>query len=263
MKLLDYFAMPRYRAMWSDPVRKVRTLESFGSTEDDGGRDLFSASRRISDPELLHHIIRHAKEEMLHGELFRQRAAELRTESQAAGSIREDISDKSTSMLRARGDVEIDGHGFYDGGMFDSMGEVAYVAMVHVVEKRALATFNMHLACIDENDEKTMELFKRVAVDEKYHISYTGKILERWRKEGRGREVDEALKDAKRSGFFGSWKRLGLRSGAGFGKVLMYVFYWTLLMPVGFMASRGRKAATGWQAPRQSRAAKEAIGSQY
>ncbi|MFT7485565.1 MAG: rubrerythrin [Candidatus Paceibacteria bacterium] len=260
MKLLDYFAMPRYRAMWSDPVRRVRTLESFGMTEDDGGRDLLAAAKRVSDPELLHHIERHAKEEMMHGELFRRRAAELRAESQANGSIREDYSDKSSDMLRAR-DVEVDGHGFYDGSMLDSMGEVAYVAMVHVVEKRAANTFELHMKCIGD-DEKTRLLFERVAKDEKYHISYTGKILDKWRKEGRDREVQDAIKEAERSTFLGSWKRLGLRSGAGFGKVLLYVCYWTMIAPVGLLV-RGRKGPAGLQDPSGDDAARRNVASQY
>lgn len=262
MKLLDSFKMPRYRAMWADPVRKVRTLESFGSTEDDGGRDLLSAAKRVTDPELLHHIERHAKEEMLHGELFRARAAELRAESQTEGAVREDFSDMSTSMLRARGDVEVDGHGFYDGSLLDSLGEVSYVAMVHVVEKRALETFELHRRCIGDDDAETAALFERVAKDEKYHISYTGKILDRWRKEGREREVDQALKEAKRSTFLGAWKRLGLRSGAGFGKVMLFVFYWTILLPVGLF-SRGRKAPGGWQEPRGSKDPATGVASQY
>ena len=261
MNLLDHFRMPRYRAMWSDPVRKVRTLESFGSTEDDGGRDLLAASRRVTDPELLHHILRHAKEEMEHGELFRLRAAELRAESQASGAIREDFSDKGSSLLRARGDVEVDGHGFYDGGLFDSLGEVAYVAMVHVVEQRALDTFELHEACV-QDDPKTLALFKRLASDEKYHISYTGQILDRWRAEGREREVNAALKEARRSTFLGAWKRLGVRSGAGFGKALMWLFYWTLLLPMGLIA-RKRKPVQGWQATDPERPATQTITSQY
>ena len=261
MKLLDSFKMPRYRAMWADPVRKVRTLESFGATEDDGGRDLLAAAKRIRDPELLHHVLRHAKEEMHHGDLFRARAAELRAESQTGGAVREDDSDMSTSMLRARGDVEVDGHGFYDGSLLDSMGEVAYVAMVHVVEQRALDTFEIHQKCIGD-DPKTAALFEEVAKDEKYHISYTGRILEKWRKEGRQREVDKALKEARRSTFLGAWKRLGIRSGAGFGKVMMYAFYWTLLLPMGLL-SRGRKDPGGWQEPRTKADPAAGVASQY
>ncbi len=260
MKLFDYFAMPRYRAMWNDPVRKVRTLESFGMTEDDGGRDLLSAAKRVSDPELLHHIVRHGKEEMMHGELFRARAAELRASSQVEGGLREDFSDKSTDMLRAR-EVEVDGHGFYDGSLFDSMGEVAYVAMVHVVEQRAMATFELHMRCLTD-DPKTTELFKRLAVDEKYHISYTGKILERWRKEGREQEVAKALKEARRSTVLGGWKRLGVRSAGGFGRVLLYLMYWTAMLPIGLI-SKGRKMPAGWREPRGERDPAKNVASQY
>jgi len=260
MKIFEFFSMPRYRAMWNDPVRKVRTLESFGMTEDDGGRDLLSAAKRVTDPELLHHIVRHGKEEMMHGELFRARAAELRAESQLEGGIREDFSDKSTDVLRTR-EVEVDSHGFYDGSLFDSMGEVAYVAMVHVVERRAMATFDLHMRCLTD-DPQTTALFERLATDEKYHISYTGKILERWRNEGREQEVKTALKDARRSTFLGGWKRLGLRCAGGFGRVLLYVTYWTFMLPVG-LVSRGRKLPEGWQEPHGERRAKLNIANQY
>ena len=243
MNILDFINLPRYRRLWADPVRKVRTLESFGRTEDDGGRDLLAAGRVATDPELLEHLERHAREELLHGELFRRRAAELRAESQSAGATRESMPDKSFDMLRAR-NTKIDGHGFYDASMIDEIGEVAYVATVHVIEKRALDTFNLHRRAI-RDDEKTRELFNRVAQDEKYHIGYTGRILDRWRKEGRSREVDKAIKEAKRSRFFGAWKRLGVRCAAGIGRVVLYVFYYTLMAPFGLLR-RNKVPNGGW-----------------
>ncbi|MFT7679996.1 MAG: hypothetical protein ACI8QC_004002 [Planctomycetota bacterium] len=246
MKLLDIINHRRYRKLWDDPIRKVRTLESFGQTEDDGGRDLLAAGKRATDPEFVKHVERHAREELLHGELFRRRAAELRAESQVQGSVRESIGDKNMDMLRAR-DTDLDGHGFYDASMMDEMGEVAYVATVHVVEQRALETFEMHRKAI-RNDAKTQELFDRVAVDERYHISYTGKILERWRTEGREREVEKAIKEAKRSRFLGNWARLGVRSASGFGKVVLTIFYYTLLAPFGLL-SRGKQQPDGWAEP--------------
>ena len=261
MRLIDRINMPRYRAMWADPVRRVRTLESFGATEDDGGRDLLAAAKRATDPELLEHIVRHAEEELLHGELFRRRAAELRAESQNTGSLREDFSDKNMSILRARGEVELDGHGFYDGSMMDTLGEVAYVATVHVIEKRAAETFAIHMKLV-EDDPKTHALFVRAFNDEKYHVSYTGRILDRWRNEGREREVDAALREAKRSRFMGAWKRLGVRSGSGFGKVTLFVAYWTMFLPFALLG-RGRKQPAGWCEPRPSQGESAGVASQY
>ena len=36
----------RYRSVWADPARKLRTLESFAETEEDGGKDLAKAVKR-------------------------------------------------------------------------------------------------------------------------------------------------------------------------------------------------------------------------
>ena len=45
-------ATRRLLPVWTDPVRRYRTLLSFAETEEDGGRDLAAAARRISDPDL-------------------------------------------------------------------------------------------------------------------------------------------------------------------------------------------------------------------
>ena len=44
------------------------------------------------------------------------------------------------------------------------------------------------------------------------------------------------------SRFLGAWKRLGLRSGAGFSQMLLFVSYCTLLAPFGLLARFGKHA---------------------
>lgn len=51
-------------------------------------------------------------------------------------------------------------------------------------------------------------------------------------------EVRDALRAARRSPFMAAWKRTGLRSGAGFSRGVLYVFYWTLLLPFGLLSRR-------------------------
>ena len=41
------------------------------------------------------------------------------------------------------------------------------------------------------------------------------------------------------AGFLASWKQLGIRSGAGFSRAMLYVLYWTLLVPFGLIARLG------------------------
>ena len=74
MKLGNWLAYRKNRSVWTDPVRRFRTLQSFSETEEDGGKDLIAAARRISDPDLRSHIERHAEDEVRHASLFRNRA---------------------------------------------------------------------------------------------------------------------------------------------------------------------------------------------
>ncbi len=127
---------------------------------------------------------------------------------------------------------------------------------------RAAEIFSIHQK-LTKNDAETSALFARVYQDEKYHVSYTGKILDRWRAEGRKAEVDRAIRDAKRSRFFGAWKRFGARSATGTGKGLLFLSYWTLLLPFGLLC-RGRRMANGWHEPdARNRVASAGARSQF
>ncbi len=231
--------------VWFDPERRILTLESFANTEEDGGRDLVAAARRISDPELREHIERHAADETRHAALFRHRAAELRAEGTKTAA---DVPDKPYDLSHARPGLEVDSHGFFNAGLCDELGELEYVAMLHVAEQRAEALFDV-FSRQTKHDPKTQAVFQSILKDEKYHVAYTGKFLERWRNDGRDREVDKALKSARSSRFMGAWKRVGLRAASGFSKVLMLVVYWTVLLPFACIA-RAQPWPRGWHSRR-------------
>lgn len=247
MSLADLLARPRYRAAWADLSRKVRTLESFSQTEADGGRDIAAAALRVGDEEIRGHLLRHAEDEKRHAEMFRHRAADLRAEHGLAHDEDQD-SDKLYDLTRGRPDTELDAHGFYTVGLLDELGEVPYLAMLHVAEQRAEKLFDLHASLI-EDDPETQAVFLSILKDEKYHVAYTGRILDKWRKEGRERDVKRALRGARESRFIGAWKRLGLRSGGGLAKVLLIAMYWTVLAPFGLLGSR-RTQPSGWREAR-------------
>jgi hypothetical protein len=233
----------RYRSVWSDPRRKLLTLEGFARTEEDGGRDLLAAARRAEDAELRGHLERHARDELRHAALFRGRVAELEAASSRAG----EVPDKPYDIVRWRRGVEVDAHGFYTAGLFDELGEIPYVAMLHVAERHAADLLALHRD-LNEGDCATVALFDDILRDEKYHIAYTGTLLARWRARGRGREVEAGLAAARRSRLMGAWARVGTRSAAGLGRALLYAMYWTVLVPFALVARRAR-ARTGWQPP--------------
>lgn len=219
---------------WSDPLRTLRTLESFARTEEDGGRDLEVEARRALDPELRRHLRRHARDEQRHAALFRARAAELRART-AQPALDGGQPDGALDLSRGRRGAEVDAHGFFRAGLIDELGEVAYVAMLHVAETRAAQVFARHRRAV-AGDPALAATFDEILRDERYHVAYTGHFLERWRAEGRGREVEQGLRGARASRLLGAWKRLGVRSAAAFSQLVLLALYWTLLVPFALAA---------------------------
>ena len=251
----DLVLRARSRAVWADPARTLLTLESFARTEADGGRDIASAARRVGDPELRKHLERHAGDEMRHAEMFRRRAEELRAAGgapvAAASATGADVAgDQAYDLSRGRPAHEVDAHGFLSIGLLDELGEVPYVAMLHVAEERAAKLFRLH-ADLTRSDPTTNGIFESILRDEHYHVAWTRAMLDGWRAQGRQDEVKRALKDARSSRLWGAWKRLGVRAGANFGRLALVVMYFTILLPFGLLARTGRDKP-GWREPRKS-----------
>jgi rubrerythrin len=235
----------RSRAVWRDPVRTVLTLESFARTEADGGADIGSAAGKVADEELRGHLLRHTEDELRHARLFADRAAALRRSVVVPPELEHDAESDQYDLSRGRPATEVDAHGFFTAGLLDELGEVAYVAMLHEAEKRAAQLFAVH-ADLTAHDPETQAVFDEILRDEKYHVAYTRTILDKWVEQGRGREVDEARSGAKAGRALSAWKRLGVRSAAGFSHVVLRVLYFTLLAPFGLIGRRSR-GFDGWQ----------------
>jgi rubrerythrin len=232
------------RAAWNDPVRKLRTLESFARTEADGGRDLLAAAARVGDPELRRSLELHARDELRHAELFQRRADELRPLVAPLAAAPEG-SDRAYDLSRGRPKGEVDLHGFFSESLCDELGEVAYVAMLHVAERRAQALFERQRALVSD-DPELQAAFAEILQDEKFHVRYTASWLERWRKAGRSQEVSAGLRAARGSRLLGGWKRFGARSAASFGRNVLFLMYATVLVPFALGARRGRERK-GWR----------------
>src|SRR5438128_1362854 len=74
---MDRILRPVHRWIWGDAARRVRKLLLFSETEADGGRDLLRAAEVTPDPLLRRLYLAHAKDELHHADLFRQRGAAL------------------------------------------------------------------------------------------------------------------------------------------------------------------------------------------
>jgi len=250
----------RSRAVWRDPVRTVLTLESFARTEADGGRDIGSAAGKVADAELRGRLLRHTGDELRHARLFAERAAALREHVVVPPELEHAAGGDPYDLSRGRPSSEVNAHGFFTTGLIDELGEVAYVAMLHAAERKAARLFAVH-ADLTRHDPDTHAVFEEILRDEKYHVAYTRTILDKWREQGREREVQQALGAARAGRALSAWKRLGVRSAAGFSHVVLRVLYFTLLAPFGLAARRARRFG-GWQPAADERPPRERLSSQ-
>src|SRR5262252_7789286 len=85
---IDRMMKPVHRWVWADPSRRVRKLLAFAEVETDGGRDILRAAELTPDPLLRRLYLEHEIDELRHGDLFRQRGADLlRTRTAPAGAL--------------------------------------------------------------------------------------------------------------------------------------------------------------------------------
>ncbi len=159
---MDIFTFPlrfRSKTLWSDPAKKIQTLESFSQTEIDAGESILRALKYVNNPHLREHLKRHAKDELQHGELFRKRAQELRKHRPSIASI-SNKPDRLYNLSRGNVDAELNSHGFFTSDHFEKLGEIMYVAMLNIAEKKAEKSFSIHRDLI-RNDLKTYAIFEK------------------------------------------------------------------------------------------------------
>jgi len=246
MNISNFTLRFRSKTLWSDSARKIQTLESFSQTEIDAGESILRALKYVNNPHLREHLKRHAKDELRHGELFRKRAQELRKQRPSISSI-SNKPDKLYKLSSENVGAEFNLHGFFTSDHFEKRGEIMYVAMLNIAEKKAEKTFSIHRNLI-LNDSKTHEIFEMILKDERYHVSYTSKFLQQWRQEGRTKQVNEALSFAYGSRFLNTLTRVSSRFGEHIGHAILYIIYFTIVIPFAFL-SKLSCSSNGWNSP--------------
>lgn len=198
-------------------------LAEFAETEAFGARDLSRAAEQASDPWLRRQLLMHAQDEVRH--------AALLGEGQAAPSPAQGLG---ASML---GEEQA-----ADGVDLAQMGDVGFIAFVHLAEVRAVAEFRLHQQALGERGA----VFDSILRDEQRHVAWTGHALDRFRQAGRGAEVDAALGRLRRARALRIWLAFARRLGQVSSFVLLSLVYLLVVLPLSMLAGRW---ARGWQVP--------------
>lgn len=232
--MLNYLILLRNRLLWASPKRKIQTLEGFSHTEIEAGISILRALKFIKDQRLIAHLERHAKDEIRHGYLFKKRAEELHNTYPEIAEF-SSSHDKLYKLSATNNDVVINSHGFLTSNNFKYIDDIKYVAMLNIAEKKAENMFSLHYRSLG-NDDKTRAIFNEILKDERYHVSYTNKLLNTWKKETGRKNIRSALIFAYRVTIVDKLTRSFSRFGEKIGYAILYTLYFTVIIPFAIIS---------------------------
>ena len=238
--IADVARLPRFLRLlaplaWRGRQTIARKLMGFSHTEQGSALDMFRAAELTDDPRLRRLFYRHGLDEARHAQHFAKVAKEVGGPEANAGHY--------GRMHAIRQDL------------YERLGLVRFVAFVWLSESRAKAQFEAlseHFAAHDTDGlgDSLHHLFEEIGRDEHFHASYSKQLLDEWRKEGRGEEVDRAIRSVRMDEAWMAWRRAGRRIGDVMVRVLLSALFITVLPPFAVIQRLvDRSKATGWRAP--------------
>ncbi len=144
--------------VWRTPARAARKLYAFALAEHGSMLDLRLAAASTPSPARAAAYLRHADDEARHTQMFARRAGRLASEA---------------GRPLALGPVMADSE-----RLFEALGEVGFLAFVHLGEARAIRQFEVYEAWFRAHARDTdAALFATILGDERQHSAYTWQLL--------------------------------------------------------------------------------------
>jgi rubrerythrin len=210
--------------VWRRPAHVARKLQGFALAEHGSMLDLRLAARLTDSPERAAAYLRHADDETRHAQMFGKRARQIARDAGLAplGPVRADTEQ-----------------------LFVSLGELDFLAFVHVGEARAIEQFDVYVEYFEAHGrERDANLFTTLLVDERRHAEYTLALLV----ELAGGE-SQARRVMRRVRRWEAW-RTWLRSGRFLAErvyVLTMLLVYALAAPLGLLVRWARPIKRGWR----------------
>jgi rubrerythrin len=214
---------------WRTDRRIASKLMGFSATERGSALDMYRAADLVDDPNLRRLFYRHGLDEDRHAQMFNSAAKKVNGGCDVAVRAHEQVH-------------QVRQH------LFEKLGLVAFVAFVYVSEAQALKQFNVILHHFRDRPDM-LELFRRVGRDEQQHVAYSKNLLDTWRKEGRGKEVDQAMRKVKRRTLWAAWRRSGKQIGSVLTSVVMATLFVGVLFPFALISRVKDRSRSGWVQP--------------
>jgi rubrerythrin len=212
--------------VWRNERKVAAKLDGFASTEAGSALDMLKAAELTEDPKLRRLFFRHAMDEARHAQMFRNAARDILPAHERVGS--------EYNLIHATRQ-----------NLFENMSLVQFVAFVYLAEQRGEAQFRALADHFRERPELA-GLFTRIGKDEKFHVSYSKKLLRDFRREGRGREVLRALWYIRIARARDAWLRAGRILGDLMSRLCLSIIYLVVLPPFVLLSRWRDPARAGW-----------------
>ena len=211
--------------VWRRPRRAARVLHAFAAAERGSMLDLRLAARLSPSPARAAAYLRHADDEARHAEMFARRA------QRAAAAARRPL---------ALGPVIADSE-----RLFERLGELDFVAFVHLGEARARDQFGAYVRWFAAHGrEQDRALFAAILGDEGRHAEYTRALLVELAGGEAGAKA--ALRRVARWELGRRWLRAGRGLAEGFYVAATLVVF-VLCAPLAALLRVARPIRAGWR----------------
>lgn len=217
---------------WRIPGRPARFLAQFSQAERGNAYDMLAAAELTERRELRRKYLEHALDESAHSRIFRDRA-------RALGMGRQEDALVDIGYLHDHGIV---------GGqtLFERLGELDFLAFIHVAEGQALEQFEVYKRR-NLVDPVTQVQLDGIRKDELFHMTYSGAELEHYRQAGRSTEVRKAIWGVHWRRIKEKWLAFSRQIGDVVSGVWLLLMYTVVVGPFRVLA---RAEDPGWQ-PRE------------
>lgn len=205
------------------PGRAAAKMADFAHTEYGSGLDMLAAVAHETRPGLRRSYFRHALDELEHARLFRERAGLLAGPNGTALAILADHA-----RVVERGIKSSD-------PLVQQLPEVEFLAFVWVHELNGERLFRTY-AHVLRDDADVVAMFTRIFQDERFHIAYSRKELDRIASEGRAAEVSTAVRQVRTRAFTQGLFRASHGFGQAMASLWLGLLYVVMVGPASLMA---------------------------
>jgi rubrerythrin len=216
--------------VWKIPSRRPLKMAGFSHTEAGSSLDMMDAAEETSSPDLRKKFFRHALDEFRHSRLFSERALALSSGTRAA-DVLEDPEYTASHGIRG------------EESLYKRLGETEFLGFVWLHERQGAKQFEIY-ADLMKQDPKSSAMFAEICNDEKFHVEYSRRELDRIEAANRAPEVAKAIRRLRLRGA----REAFLRFSHGFGNFMagfwLLIVYFAVIGPFTLLA-RGSIAAPG------------------